>query len=242
MITGRLRRLLAAAALGLFFQLAFADSLALAPLRVLAGWPGEVGRALGGLATSSQLGALALSQAAEVQLPGATAAARAVIALCGLATQLAASLALLWLSTEPPTSPLGPPSARRFFGAAAGAALIAAAWPPITLSNPATFVDLGAALGCAWLWFSRTPAARQVSLLLLFGTMASGPLAELRSSWLSVGRPLGSIAALELATGVAASAWALLATDLSLGGAILVLRRRDVLAFPNAEPVTELAL
>jgi hypothetical protein len=84
----------------LLLLLGFPDSLGLLPLRLVAAWPGEIGRAVGSLLVTGRLGPLALSQATDFQIRGVTPGQQALASALGLVTQLAAGLALFWLAEQ----------------------------------------------------------------------------------------------------------------------------------------------
>jgi len=100
MIPPRLRAPLAASGAALLLLLGFPDSLGLLPLRLVSDWPGEIGRAVGSLLFTGRLGPLALSQATDFQVRGATQSQQALANALGLVVQLAAGLALFWLAEQ----------------------------------------------------------------------------------------------------------------------------------------------
>ena len=237
MIPAKLRSAAAGAAVGLILALGFYDSLGLWPLRLIAAWPAEVGRALGNLFTAGRFAPLALGQSMDLQLLGATVAGRALAAALGIVTQIACAVGLLWLADRAAWS-------RRFFGLVAAAALIAAFLPP---SSPVTAAEVGLALVCGVLAAVPSNVPRVLALTLIAGTAGTAPLADLRPVWLSTGRVQGPLAALEAVSGVAASAFAFLAFALFAAAVFALTRARtspspgvvgETSTTPSAEPAT----
>jgi zinc transporter ZupT len=195
-------------------MLGFPDSLGLWPLRLVAAWPGEIGRAVGALLCTGRLGPLALSQSAGFQLNGATANQLALATALGLVAQLAAGLALFWLAERPRP-------ARALLFALAGCCGLAALLPPQSTVSAA---ELGAALALALLGWWRSDAAPRVGLQFLAGVMVISPLAELRPELLSTGRASGAVGILTSQSGVPSAAWALLIAAFIVAGLFVLLR------------------
>ena len=224
MIPVRLRPVAAGAAAGLVLSLAFPDSMGLWPLRLVANWPGALGRALGNLFAGGKFGPLALGQAPD-RTSATSPAGRAAGVVLGLALQIAAACALVWLANQPLW-------ARRFLAALAAAFAIAAMAPP---SGLVTTAEVGGAIACAALAAVSAPESRSLALLLIAGVVGTTPLAELRPVFLGLGRAQGSVAVLETATGIAAAVFALLATAAFAGAVFFLLARLEP---PAAAPAS----
>jgi len=195
MIPPRLRAPLAASGAALLLLLGFPDSLGLWPLRLVSAWPGEIGRAVGSLLLTGRLGPLALSQATDFQIRGATPSQQALANALGLVAQLAAGLALFWLAEQgaPARTPelLRTPELRRT------AELLRAPELRRTAELLAQF---------------------------LAGAMVTAPLADLRPALLSIGRSSGPVVILESQSGIPALVWALLIVALVVTGLVILLR------------------
>jgi len=222
MIPSRLRAPLAAAGAALILLLAFPESLGLWPLRLVAAWPGEIGRAVGGLIFAGRLGPLALSQASELELRGPAGRQWALAIDLGLLVQLAAGLALFWLAERPKL-------ARWVLLTLAGAAGLAAIVPPMSAVSAA---ELGAALALALAAASSNEVAPGLGARFLAGAMVASPIADIRPALLFIGRPLGPVSTLESQSGIPAVIWALLIAAGVVVGLLLLLRAKPAKVRP----------
>ena len=229
MIPPRLRAPLAASGAALLLLLGFPDSLGLWPLRLVADWPDEIGRAVGSLLFAGRLGPLALSQATDFQIRGATLSQQALANALGLVAQLAAGLALFWQAEREGR-------ARLLLLILAGCTGLAAILPPLSHGAYELGAALSMALAGSWPagWksaqermpelFPSPDVVPRTGLQFLAGAMVTTPLADLRPSLLSIGRASGPVAILEAQSGIPAWVWALLIAALVVTGLVILLR------------------